>query len=90
MILDSNFLKVLGLGKNKYPNIWRIVARFNAFLALHIYVNPHFSYMNTIKTKQRSQILDLHLESCLRIALSSYEPHFKKLAALMQCQVLSK
>lgn len=88
MVSDSNFWKLIS--KDKYPNIWTIVARFNAFFGSTYLCESAFSYMNAIKTKQRSQITDLHLESCLRIALSSYEPNFEKLAALMQCQVSSK
>lgn len=87
MVSDSNFWKLIN--KDKYPNIWTIVARFNAFFGSTYLCESAFSFMNAIKTKHRSQITDLHLESCLRIALSSYEPNFDKLAELMQCQVSS-
>ena len=87
MVSDGNFWKLIN--KDKYPNIWTIVARFNAFFGSTYLCESAFSFMNAIKTKHRSQITDLHLESCLRIALSSYEPNFDKLAELMQCQVSS-
>lgn len=87
LVSDCNFWKLIN--KDKYSNIRTIVARFNAFFRSTYLCESAFSFMNAIKTKHRSQLTNQHLESCLRIALSSYEPNFEKLAALMQCRVSS-
>lgn len=46
-----------------------------------------FSHMNAIKTCNRASLSNEHLQSCLRIALTSYEPNFCALAQSRRCNV---
>ena len=87
MVSDSNFWKLIS--KDKYPNIWTIVTCFNAFFGSTYLCKSVFFYMNAIKKTALAKNGYTFIVM-IRIILSLYEPNFEKLAALMQCQVLSK
>lgn len=46
--------------------------------------------MNLIKTKHKTQLSDLHMESRLQISLRFYEAYFEKLAKIIQRQASLK
>ena len=45
-----------------------------------------FSFMNSIKTKQRSGLADCHLSNCLMLCLTGYKPEYKILVNNMMTQ----
>ena len=42
--------------------------------------------MNIIKSENRNSLTDEHLDQCLRLSVSSYNPDFEKIAKSAQCQ----
>ena len=45
-----------------------------------------FSDMNLIKSEIRNSLTDVHLDQCLRLSVSPYNPDFEKIAKSNQCQ----
>ncbi|KAL1492435.1 hypothetical protein ABEB36_010687 [Hypothenemus hampei] len=82
---QNNFWNLLC--EEKYPYLWRCAAYLTTFFGSTFLCESTFSTMNAIKTKHRSRLTDDHLTACLRIATSSYEPNYHKLAENMQCHV---
>ncbi|KAK1881707.1 SCAN domain containing protein 3, partial [Dissostichus eleginoides] len=45
-----------------------------------------FSQMKIIKSKYRTRMTDAHLTDCLRLAITNYQPDFKRLTDNVQSQ----
>lgn len=77
------------LPEEKYPCLWKCAAYLTTFFGSTYLCETTFSTMNAIKTKYRSRLTNDHLAACLRIAVSTFEPQYEKLAESMQCHVSS-
>lgn len=72
--------------EEKYPNMRKIAMYLTAFFGSTYLCESAFSDMKIIKSKYRSTLTDDHLDTCLRLAISSYNPDYAKLADTMQCK----
>ena len=73
--------------EEKYPNLRRCALNLTALFGSTYLCESAFSYMQIIKSKNRSTMTDDHLAACLRLATSSYTPDYEKLSSSSQCQV---
>ena len=72
--------------EEKYPSIRKCVMYLTAFFGSTYLCESAFSHMKLIKSKQCSTMTDDHLDVCLRLAVSTYTPNYKKLTDNLQCQ----
>ena len=84
MAIEGSFWNLLI--EEKYPNIRKCVMYLTAFFGSTYLCESAFSHMRLIKSKQRSTMTDDHLDVCLRVAVSTYTPNYKKLTDNLQCQ----
>ena len=75
------------LMSEKYPNLRRCAMNITALFGSTYLCESAFSHMKFIKSKYRATMTDEHLVACLKLATSSYNPDFDKLASSSQCQV---
>lgn len=71
----------------KFPILTNIVQKILACFGSTYLSESAFSSMNIIKNKLRNQITNDHLDQCLRLATSSYEPDYESIAKSRQNQV---
>ena len=71
----------------KYPNLRKCAMKITALFGSTYLCESAFSHMKFIKSKYRATMTDEHLEACLKLATSSYNPDFEKLASYSQLQV---
>lgn len=69
---DTDFWKLIS--EETFPNIYKLILYLKSYFGSTYLCESAFSTMNAIKTKHRSRLTDKHLISCLRIAISSYQP----------------
>lgn len=71
----------------KFPILTNIAQKILACFGSTYLSESAFSSMNIIKNKLRNQITNDHLDQCLRLATSSYEPDYESIAKSRQNQV---
>lgn len=80
---EKNFWNLLD--EEQYPGVRSIALRLTAFFGSTYLCEEAFSQMKIIKSRYRSRLTDEHLQYCLHLCLSNYEPSFSKLSQDMQC-----
>lgn len=73
--------------EKKYPLIKETFQRLHSCFGSTYLCESGFSTMNLIKSKLRSNLTNEHVIDCMRLAITSYAPDYKKLAEEMQCQI---
>lgn len=77
---ESDLIKFYSsLKKEKFPNLQTFAMKMFVLFASTYICEQTFSIMNTNKSKCRSQLTDVNLNSILRIATSSITPDFETL-----------
>lgn len=84
MATGGSFWKLLR--EEKYPNVRKCAMYLTAFFGSTYLCESTFSHMKHIKSKYRSTLTDEHLDTCCRLAVTTYSPNYTKLADNMQCQ----
>lgn len=72
--------------KEKYPILTNAAQKFMSCFGSTYLAESAFSDMNILKSKIRNSLNDEHVDQCLRLSLSSYDPAFENIAKSMQCQ----
>ena len=75
------------MSSDKYPHLKDVYHRILSCFGSTYLCESSFSHMNHIKSKYRTRLSDNHLDDCLRLAISNYEPDYVKIARDVQCQV---
>ncbi len=75
------------MSSDKYPHLKDVYRRILSCFGSTYLCESSFSHMNHIKSKYRTRLSDNHLDDCLRLAISNYEPDYVKIAGDIQCQV---
>lgn len=72
--------------KDKYPVLVNMALKMKALFSSTYLCESTFSNMKFIKNKYRNRLTDDHLDSCIRLGITNYEPDVKKLTNNMDCQ----
>lgn len=78
----NNFWRLMD--ETKYPNLKKLVYYLTSFFGSTYLCESAFSTMNIIKTKHRSRLTDEHLESSIRLAVTTSVPRYERLVDNMQ------
>ena len=73
--------------KEKYPILTNTALKMMSCFGSTYLAESAFSDMNLIKSDIRNSLTDIHLDQCLRLSVSSYNPDFEKIAKSIQCQI---
>ena len=71
----------------KYSNIKKCAEYIHSCFGSTYLSESAFSFMNAIKTKQRSVLTDCHLSNCLMLSLTGYKPEYDMLVKDMVTQI---
>uniref|UniRef100_A0A6P7GIM8 General transcription factor II-I repeat domain-containing protein 2-like n=1 Tax=Diabrotica virgifera virgifera TaxID=50390 RepID=A0A6P7GIM8_DIAVI len=74
------------VSKQKYPILVNVALKISALFCSTYLCESTFSNMKFIKNKYRSRLTDEHLDSCIRLGITNYQPDVKKLTDMMDCQ----
>lgn len=74
------------VSREKFPLLTACALKVSAYFGSTYLCEMAFSQMKIIKSKYRSRLTDRHLTDCLRLAVCSYEPNYKKLTDSIQSQ----
>ncbi len=72
--------------RKKFPLLTTCTLKVNAYFGSTYLCEIAFSQMKIINLKYRSCLTDRHLIDCLRLAVSSYEPKYRKLTDSIRSQ----
>lgn len=72
--------------KDKYPILTETALKMMSCFGSTYLAESAFSDMHLIKSEIRNSLSDIHLDQCLRLSLSSYNPDFEKIVNSNQCQ----
>ncbi|XP_072377981.1 general transcription factor II-I repeat domain-containing protein 2-like [Diabrotica undecimpunctata] len=67
------------VSKQKYPILVNVALKMGALFCSTYLCKSTFSNMKLIKNKYRSRLTDEHLDSCIRLGITNYQPDIKKL-----------
>ena len=67
------------LNKSKFANLRKMAMKLLVLFGSTYICEQTFSTMNIIKTKLRSNLTDVHMDSILRISTSDMQPDFEEL-----------
>lgn len=81
---DQDFWSLVS--REKYPLIVSCALKLKAYFGSTYLCEMAFSQMKIIKSKYRTRMTDAHLTDCLRLAITNYQPDFKRLADNVQSQ----
>jgi len=70
----------------RYPLLKDAYHRIHSCFASTYLCESSFSHMNYMKSKYRTRLTDKHMDDCLCLAISNYEPNYMKIAENIQCQ----
>lgn len=73
------------ISQAKYPTIKKVSVLILTMFGSTYTCESSFSHMNAIKTKARCCLSNEKLSQCLRIALTTYEPDYVKMAKANRC-----
>ncbi|XP_069582815.1 general transcription factor II-I repeat domain-containing protein 2-like [Ranitomeya imitator] len=82
---EDNFWRLVE--RCKYPLLKSVSKRLHACFGSTYLCESGFSALKILKSKYRSRLTDEHLDDCMRMALTNYNPDFETLAENMQCQI---
>lgn len=71
----------------KYPVLVDVALRIKSLFASTYLCESLFSNMNFIKNKHRTRLTDEHLDSCIRLSVTSYTPNIKDIVNQISAQV---
>lgn len=81
---DQDFWSLVN--REKYPLIASCALKVKAYFGSTYLCEMAFSQMKLIKSKYRTRLTHSHLTDCLRLAVTDYQPDFKRLADCVQSQ----
>ena len=81
---ENNFWKFFD---KKYFNIKKCAEYIHSCFGSTYLSESAFSFVNAIKTKQRSVLTDCHLSNCLMLPLTGYKPEYDMLVKDMVTQI---
>ncbi len=83
----SRYSDFLGtFNRKKFPLLTTCTLKVNAYFGSTYLCEIAFSQIKIINLKYRSCLTDRHLIDCLRLAVSSYEPKYRKLTDSIRSQ----